>query len=893
MDKNSWKKIKQLFNQCIDMDSEQVDRYLSENTRGEDEIYHQVKQMLEIDSTQSSAITQSVSSTVQNYVSQQFSLQQGDHIGAYEIISKIGEGGMGTVFLAHRNDDSFTQHVAIKIIHSTSINTETLQRFQNERQILANLNHPNIARLLDGGATESGLPYLVMEYVEGLPIVEYCQSRQLNLIHRIKLFLQVCEAIKYAHQNLIVHRDIKPANILVSEEGQIKLLDFGIAKILQPENFTHAISETQSEIRMLTPENASPEQILGEAVTTRTDVYSLGNLLYQLLTEQKLFDFDKENRLTMERLICEQTPLKPSNNINSNFSLLQHKPGTQKTIVKISLDSLKKNLQGDLDIIILKALQKDPDRRYQSVEQLSDDIQRHLDNFPIQARGDSIYYRARKFFQRNTMLVSMASLFGVSLVIFIIVLLLQSKALEAQKLRAVFEAENAKIISDFMIDIFDSSDPNNNSGENLNASELLDNAKQKINQLQDKPGLQAAMLQAIGRVYMKLGKYDQALQLIERSVVLTDNANDLTPQQLAESYSIRADLQFELGNYDQTEAFYLQALEILQSQEEKDEDEITSNQLGLVAVLTELQRNEEALPIQQKILQRQLHKYGPDSREVGEAYTFMGNVLRRLGRYQEAESALLKALSNKRISYGTMHLETAHTLNQLARTQTFLKKYDEALAFAREGLTIRQKIHQSDNPEIAASLGNISHILTAAKRFDEAIDYRQASLKVLIKLFGDTHPYIAGTYGSLGSLLSEKGDYVAAKEAFTHSIEQFRNIYKEPNIKLATSLAGLGKLYLEQNQPQQAMPLLQESYDIRSQKLDPDNWRIASSLALLAQCNMDLNLNRQAETQLIEALRIFKKTLDKNDSKIKEVKNQLVKLYKQEQNQEKVKLYQN
>jgi len=667
MDKTSWQKVKLLFNQSLELEKTKREQFLKQHTHGEDDIYQQVQQMLAQDSRQNSAITQSVSANLQNLISHQFAIQQGDQLGAYEIDSIIGEGGMGAVFQAHRSDEEFTQKVAIKVIHSSNINTETLQRFQNERQILANLNHPNIARLLDGGTTQKGLPYLVMEYVEGLPIVDYCQAQRFSINHRIKLFLQVCEAVKYAHQNLIVHRDIKPANILVTPQGQVKLLDFGIAKILQPEEYSHAISETRSEIRMLTPENASPEQVLGQTITTRTDVYSLGNLLYQLLTEQKLFDFDEENRLVLERLICEQTPTRPSASINQQFSLLNRDLKQPKPLVKTSLTQLKRNLSGDLDTIILKSLQKEPDRRYQSVEQLSDDIQRYLKNFPIFARPDSLLYRAGKYFRRNTLLVSVASLFGISVITFIIILLVQSNALKLQKQRALLEAENSAKITDFMIDIFDSSDPNINAGESLNAKQLLQNGNSQIEQLENKPLLQASMLQAIGRVYQKLGDYEQALKMITRSVSIIDGSEQVTIRQLADSYSIRADLQFELGDLETSEQSYRKSLQLFQSETEQQEEEITANQLGLVAVLSEQEKNEEALPIQQLVLHKQINKYGKESKQAGEAYTFLGHVLRKLGRHQQAETTLQKALKAKRASYGNNHLETAHTLNQLAR----------------------------------------------------------------------------------------------------------------------------------------------------------------------------------------------------------------------------------
>jgi serine/threonine-protein kinase len=876
MDNQQWKKIKALFNAALERPAAEREDWLLQNADAEDEIYRQVLQMLRTDREQNSSITHAISNGLQTLISEQFAIKQGDRLGTYEIVALLGEGGMGAVYEARRIDEEFHQRVAIKLIQSTAVNSLTLQRFQTERQILANLNHPNIARLLDGGTTEQGLPYLVMEYVEGMPITEYCQHNRLNIEHRLKLFLQVCQAVKYAHEHLVVHRDIKPANILVSDEGQIKLLDFGIAKIIEGDESALPASATRSEVRLLTPESATPEQVLGLAITTRTDVYALGNLLYEMLSEQKLFDFEQENRLALERLICEQIPEKPSHAINSQYSLL-HK--SAHSLINTSPAQLHKALQGDLDTIILKALQKEPRRRYDSVEQLADDIHRHLKNYPILARPDSLGYRATKFFQRNRLLSSMSGLFALSVIIFIIIVLTQSSELKRQTAHALLEADNARQTRDFMIDIFESSDPNINAGENISARQLLENGKEKIDALDDKPLLQAKMLLSIGRVYQKLSDYEQALELIDRAgqIIDTRPAADLLLRN--DYFTNRADLQYELGDYTASEVSYRASLKLLMAAEIPDEDLIINTRLGLVAVLSERSKNAEALPIQQQILQQQIRNHGENSAEAGEAWTFLGHVLRKLSRHEEAETALKKGLSARRIAYGNHHLETAHSLNQLARTLTFTQKYDEAEKFALEGLQIRRDIHQSDNVEIAASLGNLAHIMTAAQKYPEAAQYRLESLNMIRSIFGENHPYVPGTLGSLASLYRKSGQLEKALSTYQRSIDGFNKLSEQPTIKIAPSLAGLGQTYLDLKRPADALPWLQQCNDLRSKLLPAGSWEIGSSLNQLGDAYRDLKQTEQAESHWLQALKIYQSSLQTGDVKILKLKQKLFELY--------------
>ncbi len=340
----------------------------------------------------------------------------GRQLGAYKLVRRVGQGGMAAVFLAVRADDEYRKQVAVKLVQPGLDSGELLRRFRNERQTLAGLDHPNIIKLLDGGSTTEGLPFLVMDYVEGSPIDEYCDQHKLSVDDRLHLFGKVCDAVQYAHQNLVVHRDLKPSNILVVSDGTPKLLDFGIAKVLNPDFSSQNLLVTQTGTRCMTPAYASPEQMHGKSVTRATDVYSLGVVLYELLSGHRPYRLTQHTPAEIERAICEQEPETPSTSISrvETDTSSDGKPIT-KTPESVSQtregqpEKLRRRLRGDLDNIVLRALQKEPERRYKSVEEFSQDIVRHLQHMPVKARRSTITYRASKFIQRHKIEVSASS----------------------------------------------------------------------------------------------------------------------------------------------------------------------------------------------------------------------------------------------------------------------------------------------------------------------------------------------------------------------------------------------------------------------------------------------------------------------------------------------------
>jgi serine/threonine protein kinase/tetratricopeptide (TPR) repeat protein len=394
MSPDRWRRIDEIFQQAADLAAPDRDAFLVRECGSDLELRHEVESLLGYDGTPPSHLDDVIRTAAAKVADEHSSSVAGQRIGPYELIRPIGKGGMGSVYLAVRADDTFRKQVALKVVKRGMDTDFVLSRFRHERQILAALEHPNIARLLDGGATNDGLPFFVMEYVEGQPITTYCREQKAPLAERIQMFRHVCSAVTAAHQNLVVHRDIKPGNILVTKEGVPKLLDFGIAKMLHGDISTTSITQTMTGMRMLTPDYASPEQIRGEAITTATDVYSLGVLLFELLTGRAPYAFPSGSILEVQRVICETEPPPPSS------------VGGE----------LRRQLQGDLDNIVLMAMRKEPARRYVSVNQLSEDLRRYEEGLPVVARKDTVLYRTSKFIRRHRVTVLAGALLFLSLV---------------------------------------------------------------------------------------------------------------------------------------------------------------------------------------------------------------------------------------------------------------------------------------------------------------------------------------------------------------------------------------------------------------------------------------------------------------------------------------------
>lgn len=482
---------------------------------------------------------------------------EGARVGPYRLLREIGRGGMGVVYVGVSSDEAFEKKVAVKLVKPGMDTEEIVRRFEKERRILAGLDHPNIARILDGGTTDEGLPYFVMEYVDGLPILEYCDSRKLPTSERLKLFGSVCSAVAFAHQNLVVHRDLKPSNILVDSAGVARLLDFGIAKLLAAdENATRTITS----LRPMTPWYSSPEQIRGETINTSSDVYSLGVLLYELLVGRTPYRIVGRAPSDVDRAVCEQEPERPSVAVGRREQVTT--PDSRQLLLSPeSLSAtrdgdpkrLRRRLAGDVDTIVLLALRKDPRRRYASVEKLSEDIRRHLSGLPISARRDTLLYRSGKFVRRHAFGVTAAAAFALLALGATATMAIQRGKTERERLKA-------EQTSAFLLGLFKGSDPREARGATLTVREVLDRGGERIKrELAGQPEVQATLMDTIGGVYRELGLYDQARGMIEGAYQTRRRIFGVKDLRVAESLQSLGEVDLATGRYAEAEGRFREA----------------------------------------------------------------------------------------------------------------------------------------------------------------------------------------------------------------------------------------------------------------------------------------------------------------------------------------------
>ena len=521
MDDQLWGRVDRMFNEALLLPREKHEDFLSERCRGHPELGKIIREMLNADTEQVHFLEAPVARIGGEPSA---TLAQGQRLGHYRIQRLLGKGGMGMVYLAARDDGAFRRLVAIKLLRPGLVTGELVRRFRLERQILARLDHPHIARMYEGGVTTGGLPYFIMEYVEGDPIDRYCDRHRLGPRARIVLFQKVCAVIQFAHQNLIIHRDLKPENILVTAQGIPKLLDFGIAKLIEnPGGPT-----TETSLRPMTPGYASPEQFRGDPITTASDIYALGFLLYELLAGIQPYRTKGQGLAQLLRTVCEQIPVKPS------AGVLEHGRGRaliDRGYGETEAKKLARFLTGDLDNIVLKALEKEPRRRYASAQQFSQDLENFLGGYSVIAHQSSFFYRASKFVVRNRLAVSAGALALLLFLAFTAALFVEQRRTvgervlaEQQRDLARREGDRSRRVTEFMVDLFNVSDPTQ-AAEEMTARAILDRATGQIeSDLKLDKGLRADLLSTMGRVYTNMALYDKAQPLLDEAIqVLRDH----------------------------------------------------------------------------------------------------------------------------------------------------------------------------------------------------------------------------------------------------------------------------------------------------------------------------------------------------------------------------------
>jgi serine/threonine protein kinase/tetratricopeptide (TPR) repeat protein len=745
-------------------------------------------------------------------------------IGAYRFIRRIGEGGMGSVFLAERQGSGFTQMVALKLIPGGANNPHLEDRLREERRILARLEHPGIARFVDGAATDSGQAYYAMEYVEGTSLLSYCDEQRLTIRDRLQLFIEMCDAVHYAHTQLVVHRDLKPGNILVTRDGRPKLLDFGIAKLLDEGQGSPDATLTAP---WFTPAYASPEQVRGGQVGTLSDVYALGVLLYELLTGKRPYEFPSLAPADVVDVVCNRQPPRPS--------------------TRVASDRLRRRLSGDLDTIVLKAQAKEPTRRYNSVEQFANDLRRYLQGKPVMARTDSVGYRASKFVRRNRVAVLAVTVVIVSLVGGVVVASREAAAASRSSQRAEAALLRSEGVAEFVIDLLSTEDA---SMDPASIRAVLDRGLSQAEELSAQPEVQAQTFDALAHARYNLADYQEAARLFTRAYEIRHALYPDGHPDVARSLTRLSDAVGRLGLADSTRALLAAAWAMEQSlgpvaQRAQLE---TLVQLGRVA------RGDREYAASDSLLRLALalgeRIAQADDPLVLDAMHQLAMTRRLNGELAGADSLFSELIAIKRRSLGPDHPSVAATMFFLGDLLVDQGDSERAEALFRDGLRIAEHSLGTESVRLVHGINSLAGLLAGAGRYDEAVALVERGVRISRAAYGADNIATARERETLAGILLRAGRLDEAERLFLELLEQKRALigaWTVPSVLVALSEIAVqrGDLERAERYAAEALAIERES--------DSAPLTIAQALRRLAAVQQARGASSAAEASLIEA----------------------------------------
>lgn len=798
MNKEDWERAEAEFDIIFDLSSAERETYFKNLRQEKPELYKQVKELWDYAEQTGSPLPGGiddfktfVGEMAKEDAEAHLPKMEGKTVGKYKIISQLGYGGMGTVYLAERADDSFEQQVALKFIRGGMNRNLLSARFKQEQQIQAKLSHPSIPALYDADVDEHGTPYIVMEYVKGKPISEYLKEKNPGLKVKIALFIQICQVIHFAHQNLVIHRDLKPSNILITKDGNCKLLDFGISKLLDKDT-EHDLTKTNA--RLFSVKYAAPEQLQGNPVTTATDIYSLGVILHELLCGFPPYETDTKSLAELERSICKKPVSKPSTSIvqNKDYSA----PAEEK--VKIS-----KQLKGDLDNIILKALEKEPHRRYASVKALSEDLERFLKNEPVLARSAGFFYTSGKFVQRNKLAVTSAfTIFAILLAGFIY----HSVTVTAERNAAQLEAEKFEQMSGFLINLFEYDDlaipP-----EEATIANLLDAGVNGIDsELSDNPEVQTEIMLAIGSSYLQLGNIATGYDMTAKAVDIYKQLPEENTVSKSQVYLNLANAKYENGQPDALESI------------------------------------EKAIEVAKE-------EHGEVSEEHAEALWLKGKVVYRVagGESAEAEEIMDRYLEIKEQVFSDDAPEYGSAVAEHAAYRVDLEQRLEAL---KEAAEVNKTIHGQNHPTVANIFNTLGFYYRTMDE-EKSISYFNQSIDIYTELYGDAHYRTINTLTNLGDTYRRAENMEKSIDTFQRAVNAAKSVYPVGSIRIADPQYWLSNAQIEAGSLAEAELNLTEVLAVYENNYEPGALKVE-----MARSNLGYAIRlqgRNAEgTQLIE-----------------------------------------
>jgi eukaryotic-like serine/threonine-protein kinase len=855
MDSARWQRMQKLFHEATDLPASARQAFLQAACPDDSQLISEVSAMLAED--ESSSLLDRQLAEVAHQTMNATSPLPVKEFGPYRVLGVLGEGGMGVVYLAERTD--LGNQVAIKVLRDAWLSPSRRERFASEQRTLAQLNHPSIAQLYDADTLPDGTPWFVMERVEGVPLTKYCQERHSSIEQRLQLFRLVCEAVQYAHGNAVIHRDLKPSNILVKNDGTVRLLDFGIAK--QLESLDVPMDQTMTGLRLMTPAYAAPEQIRGDRIGIHTDVYSLGVILYELLTGLLPFDLSNLTPAEAATVITEHEPGKPS--------------GAGKRAGAIGNTLLTKTAWADLDVLCLTAMHKDPQRRYRSVEALVRDVDHYLKGEPLEARADTLRYRAGKFARRHRRAVTAAALVSAAVIGLVVFFTLRlAKARNA----ALAEAARTQRVQQFMMSLFQGGDEAVGPAADMKVLTMVDRGVQQAQALSTDPKVQAELYETLGTIYQKLGKLDQAETLLRQALEQRRRMFGADSTEVAESLVALGQLKADQAHMEEAEQLVRQGLEMDRRHLPPNHPAIANATAALGKILEDRgQYDQSILALNEAVrLQSASGRVTPD---LAASLSELANSQFYAGHYDASDALNHRVLEMHRQLYGDNHPLVADTLINLGEIQVQSGHYDRAEQFDRQALTITESWYGPNHPETASAMTILGRVLVYEKHYDDAAGLLQQALAVQEHIYGPVHPRVASVLNDLGKVAQNRGKLDEAEADFRRMADIYRTVYHDHHYLIAVALSNLGSVYLEKKEYARAEQMFREVVQRFTDTLSADHLNTGIARVKLGKALLLERHYPEAETETLNGYQILSRQSSPNPNWVSRARQDLIEEY--------------